>query len=57
MRHLLGPALMLVFGAMVTWLAATALEQYALDRHGMTLAQDAGAKPVLQRTAGEQRMF
>jgi len=57
MRHLLGPALMLVFGAMVMWLTATALEQYALDRHGMMLVQDAGAKPVLQRTAGEQRMF
>ena len=57
MRHLFGPALMLVFGAMVTWLTATALEQYVLDRHRATLAQDVVPKPALQKAADDHRMF
>jgi len=58
MRHLFGPALMLVFGAMVTWLTATALEQYVLDvRHRTTLTQGVVPKPALQRAADEHRMF
>jgi hypothetical protein len=57
MRHLFGPALMLGLGAMVTWFAATALEQYTLDRHRTTVAQDLISRPAFQRTASEQRMF
>jgi len=48
---------MLVFGAMVTWLTATALEQYVLDRHRTTLAQDVVPKPALQKAADDHRMF
>jgi hypothetical protein len=57
MRHLFGPALMLALGAMFTWLAAIALEQYALGRHPTTIAADAAPKPALQRTAADRRMF
>lgn len=57
MRHLFGPALMLAFGATVTWLAATALEQYALDRHRTTVAQGVVPRPALQKAADEHRMF